>query len=252
MSSPQQDAGAAIEKQRIIGERLASEIRRQGKPFDHPAVDAYVKRVGERLASRLEDPPFSYSFEVLLTEAAAEPIPLPGGRILIPASFLLTVRDEAEFAGMLAHAIGHVALHHGMRSANEARAGGKEPVPLIFLGGWAGSHASGAQGALLPKSFVAAQRMYELDADRFGLQLAARAGFDPAGLRRYLERVPEPATAGHSPLPPRGDRLAALDDLLGSIPQAPAPRTAEFSQAQTAIRQVFDRPAPNRPPTLHR
>ena len=100
------------EKERALGKHLASDILRESKPLAMPRAQAYVTRIGNELLSHLPGVPYVYSFEVIVTDAL-EPIPIPGGRIFIPAKFFLSARDEDEFAAMLAHSIGHIALRHG-------------------------------------------------------------------------------------------------------------------------------------------
>lgn len=193
------------EKERALGRGLAEDIRRQGKPVDDAAVNEYLQRIAARLTAALGETPVSFTFEVLQLADAMEPMPLPGGYILVPAAFFAAVRDEAEFSGVLAHAIGHVVLRHGRTEARFAKA------PLVFTGGWGGTHAeiAGKRRTLLPLGFLARQREYEIEADRFASDLAARAGFDRLGLKRYIERMQKDGER-NSPLPPRDERLARL------------------------------------------
>ena len=177
-----------VEKERALGRSLASEVRQQSRPFDNPAVDAYVKRIGGELVAHLPENPLTYTFEVISTDEATEPIPLPGGYVFIPARFLLAAQDEAEFAGMLAHSIGHIALRHGTRPATRGEVMNVAHIPLVFAGGWmGGGHADSRRPLIgVPIGFLEFQRTRELEADAFGLELAARAGYDPAALRRYI------------------------------------------------------------------
>jgi predicted Zn-dependent protease len=142
----------SVEKERAIGRQYASEIMRQTETLAVPAIDAYVKRIGAVFAAQLRQAPFEYQFEVIAGGYRTEPIPLPGGYVLIPVRSLAEAKDEAEFAGMLAHSVAHVALRHGTRTSMAG-------APPIFMGGWMGSHAE-TQGAQtpLPVSFLESQR----------------------------------------------------------------------------------------------
>ena len=201
------------EKERALGRGLADHIRRQSGSFANADVTAYVERVGARLAAAV--PGVEFRFEVV-GPGALEPMGLPGGTVLVPSTFFRLANDEAEFAGMLAHAMGHVVLRHGVVNASPAAEGA---IPLVFLGGWASVHADSRQtGALVPAGFLENIRRFELEADQYGADVAARAGYDATGLRGYLQRVqPEEPAPAHSPLPAKAKRLAALKEGRGEV-----------------------------------
>ena len=234
-----------LEKERALGAGLAAEIRRGSKPFEDSIVNAYVRRVGERLAAFVPDGAFR--FEVIVAEGS-EPIGLPGGFIFVPASFFLEAENEAEFAGMVAHAMGHVALRHGTVNAKVPR---ELTIPLVFMGGWMGVHAdSQHRSSLIPAGFVEVISGYELEADRFGADLAGRAGYDSAALGSYIRRVQREGSpaAGLTPLPPKGERLAALETV--------GPRTgevggSEFLGVREIVRAALRGPG-RKPPSLRR
>jgi predicted Zn-dependent protease len=233
-----------LEKERALGSGLAAEIRRQARPFDIPVVSAYVARVGERLAASV--PGGSFRFEVVVAEGT-EPIGLPGGFVLVPASFLLAAEDEAEFAGMVAHAMGHVFLRHGFVKARQPKEG---TIPL-FMGGWAGVHAdTHHRNAWMPATFVDSLREYELEADRFGADLAGRAGYDPAALRNYIRRVqPEASPSVRvSPLPAKAERLAALEQASDPAGEVGG---SEFLRVREMVQVALQSPA-RKAPSLRR
>jgi predicted Zn-dependent protease len=242
----------SLEKERAIGDALAADVRRQSRPLDNSEVDAYVKRVGRQLVAQLPEQPFTYNFEVIITAEATEPVSIPGGYILVPASFLLSTKEEAEFVSMLAHSIGHVALRHGTRSATRGQLVNASSIPLIFMGGWGGAHAPSAGRALMPMGYLRFQREFELEADRLGVELASRAGYDARALRTYVERTQsDEANPAASPLPSREQRLGKLDELLAATTAAPPSSNDDFRRAQEATREALRQPV-RRPPTLRK
>jgi len=189
----------SLEKERALGAHMAAEIRKVSPPFPVPEVVAYVERMGARLAAFV--PSGSFRFEVV-GAGRAEPMGLPGGVVFVPATFLLMAEDEAEVAAMMAHAMGHVALRHGFVSLRATKEGA---IPLLFMGGWMGSHASAEERtALIPAGFLGSVRSNELEADRFGAELAGKAGYDAAALARYVQRVQPEDWNEHVALPPKG------------------------------------------------
>ena len=115
----------SLEKERALGQQLAKEIRQTTTALNSPRVQDYVDRLGQQIAARMQGTRFDYTFTVIADDTSRpthEPIALPGGAVFIPAALFFAVNDEAEFAGMLAHAMEHVALRHGTRrpKANES------------------------------------------------------------------------------------------------------------------------------------
>ena len=121
--------------------------------------------------------------------------------------------------------------------------------PMVFMCGRFGCHADTQGPAMIPLGLLQSQRTYELEADRFGLELATRAGYDPVGLRRYIERT-QPLDSERSPLPSRNLRLAGIDEALPSAPRNASHEPGEFLRVQDAIRSAVT--GQRREPTLRR
>jgi predicted Zn-dependent protease len=105
---------------------------------------------------------------------------------------------------------------------------------------------------LVPLGVLAFHRTYELEADRFGLELAAWAGYDAAAFDRYVQRA-HPPDSELSPLPARELRLARIRETVASLPQpAPARAATEFRRVREIVRSMVEPPAQHRVPTLRR
>ncbi|MES1938821.1 peptidase M48 Ste24p [Salinisphaera sp. T5B8] len=109
---------------------------------------------------------------------------LPGGKIGVYSGLLDVAKTDDQLAAVIGHEVGHVLADHGNeRVSQQAATQGGLQVVSAFLGG-SGSGGNqavmsalglGAQvGILLPFS-----RTQESEADTIGLELMARAGFDP-------------------------------------------------------------------------
>ncbi len=222
-----QDPGS-LANEAALGKQMASNFRQHA--IDDPTIEAWVRRLGEKIAAQIPDARFPFTFTVVADDscgATHEPAALPGGYVFIPAALFTETRDEAEFAGMLAHAMEHVAQAY----AQNAKGG----IPLIFVGGW---------GQACP-DLIPALRDYELQADAPAIAVTARAGFDPAALARYI---------GRSTLPDRARRVAAMQSAIERLPPSDYVETsAEFETIQSEVRRLTERPQPVRdPPTLVR
>jgi predicted Zn-dependent protease len=113
--------------------------------------------------------------------------------------------------------------------------------------------ADGIHGntAALPLAYTAPLRDYELEADRIAAEAMARAGYDPAALARYIERLQPDTAAVNSPLPERAARLEGLRRAIAALPARQyGAGTGEFERIRTE-EQTAPPPKPE-PPTLRR
>jgi predicted Zn-dependent protease len=250
----------SLEKEAALGKQLATDFRKRTTPIDVPSVQNYVDRLGQRIAAQIPDAQFRFTFSVIADDPCRtihEPAALPGGYVFVPAALLVATQDEAEFAGMLAHAMEHIAQRHGTRQATEGVIKKDASIPLFFMGGWGGG-CSDRQA--IPLKFMALQRSAELEADSFAVQTLARAGFDPTALVRYIQRVQirpgGPVSTVPSPLPDLDQRLAKMSSAIETLP--PVNRavgtSGEFAAAQQEVRRLAEPPSgrSTTPPSLMR
>ncbi len=114
----------SIEKERSLGASQARDFERTTTALNSPTALDYVQKMGARLATQIPQGQFAYTFAVIKDDQGGplhEPVVFPGGYIFVPAGLLLAAQNEAEMAGMLAHAMAHVAARHATREATQAR-----------------------------------------------------------------------------------------------------------------------------------
>lgn len=239
------------DKEAALGKRLAEEVRRRTTPLEGLTIQNYLDRLGQQIAAQFPEPKLPFSFNAIAEDPCPsmhEPLGLPGGYVFVPAALFLAARSEAEFAGMLAHAMAHIAKRHGVLNAQRDAA---VDAPLVFSGGWAGRCS--APG---PLALQTSQRSDELEADLFAVRTIAKAGFDPKALWRYIEQVQIPGAAIPW-LPDRDQRLSAMASAIKKLPPVRyADASAdEFATAQQEVQRVSGQPARSEqrpPPSLKR
>jgi len=202
------------EREIELGQQLSAEFRKTAMPLDDAEVGGYVQRVGARLAAQFP-PEWTYEFETVRGPSSVpthEPAAFPGGFVFVSTDLILAARNEDEFAGMLAHAMAHVAARHATRLA------AKSQIGLI------GAPARGANGPALALhlGLLTFQRANEREADYLAVQAMSAAGYDPASLASYIERVQPAAEEGtlvSQPMPSRDQRVSAIRDAIGKLPR---------------------------------
>jgi metalloendopeptidase OMA1, mitochondrial len=202
-----------------------SDLRARNKPSPDPAVNELVVRVGRRLAAAADRSDYHWEFVVLENPQETRAFCFPGGQAGIFTGALKYTRDEAGLATVLAHEMGHaLARHTGERQsqATLAHMGGLGlGMAVGGVGGIAGQaigegYSLGIEHGILP-TYSWTQ---ELEADKIGLILMAKAGYDPALALDFWRRMmtdefvklsPPQFLKGH----PRNDsHMKALVDFL--------------------------------------
>ena len=170
------------------------ELRARNETCQDPVVNELVTRVGRRLAAAADRPDYHWAFVVLENPQETRAFCFPGGQTGIFTGALKYTRDEAGLATVLAHEMGHaLARHTGERQsqATMAHMGGLGlGMAVGGVGGLAGQaigegYSLGIEHGILP-TYSWAQ---ELEADKIGLILMAKAGYDPALALDFWRRM---------------------------------------------------------------
>jgi hypothetical protein len=173
---------------------------------------------------------------------------LPGGTAYYFSALLGQTKSADEFAGVMAHELGHVVYRHGMEGLIVSSATGL--LVGFVLGDMTNISVAAAVGATLIDSRFS--RDAEREADRFAAEAAVRLGFDPGGLANLLERIApndemSRTLAFLSTHPLSAERRAALEEIAKET-VAPA-HGPVFSEAEWhAIKSMCDGVLPNQMP----
>jgi predicted Zn-dependent protease len=202
-------------KEIALGRQLAAEFRRTMTPLLSPAAQVYIDDLGARLAAQSGNTPFTYTFALIADDPTAlhEPAAFPGGFVFVPSRLILAAKEEDELAGMLAHAIAHIAARHAGIA--------QSTVPLVFVGGSAGFAIERGNRMAIPTVMLSHFRKFEMEADSLAVRMMSAAGYDAAALVRYLEREQpsvEPTQRMRSALPAPAERLSAIRAAIASLP----------------------------------
>ncbi len=148
-----------------------------------PKLNAYVSCVANQVTAELGAEGGAWEV-VLFKDPAVNAFALPGGHIGVYTGLLTAAKTQDQLAAVLGHEVAHVLARHGNERVSTQLA--TQQVSAL-IGAWAGGQDGskrsmvmgllgvGAQvGVLLPFS-----RIQESEADRIGLAMMARAGFDP-------------------------------------------------------------------------
>lgn len=176
-----------------IGRKAKDQIIKEYGTYKDLEWQIYLDQVGQKVARQSDRPKLAYDFTILDTDLL-NAFALPGGFVFVTRGILMELVDEAEFAIVLGHEITHVAATHGIEQLQ--RAGILSTLTALGIVGGAVAGAPDAALALGQAAGIYENmyllgygRKYELDADRFGILYAAKAGYDPEAALTFFQRL---------------------------------------------------------------
>lgn len=218
-----------------IGHGIATNLLGASPLLPDNRVQQYVNRVGRWLSLHSERPDLPWQFGVL-ESTDINAFATPGGTIFITDGLLQRLKSESELAGVLAHEIVHVLRKHHLAALQKA-------ARMDIASELAGEALKNrANPAIMDRAIKAGTEVYargldksdEFEADRMGIVIATRSGYDPYGLPAVLQML-DAISAQDSALalmfkthPAPRDRLNLLDQAMGDRFDAyPAPAQAD-------------------------
>lgn len=180
-----------------MGATAFQQLEEQRPTVKDPALVNYVSCVADDVTDALTGEYAGSEWDVqVFKDETANAFALPGGKIGVHTGMLDVADTPAQLATVLAHEVGHVVAQHGNERMSTAFAtqaglqvvqaiagsagGEKQQMAMALLG-------LGAQvGVLLPFS-----RIQESEADQIGLDLMARAGYDPRAAVELWQNMAE-------------------------------------------------------------
>ena len=241
--TPQQDVE--------IGREGAAEVRKQYPIIENEQIARYLTALGDRLVANappeLKQPVYEYSFTpVNLKEINA--FALPGGPMFVHRGMFDAAAEEGEVVGVMAHELSHVLLRHGTANASKAQ------NPWLQLGQLAGAVggavAGGGIGSMIAQGsqfglgtlLLRYSREFEKQADLLGVQMMARAGYDPRALAHMFETIAREsqASGGSGPQwmsshPDPGNRTAYITKEAEALTLGSPANTSQFTPIKAAF-----------------
>lgn len=187
--------------ERRLGERIMRDIRREQAYIDDEVVAEYLNNLGQSLIELSPDVRGEAGYDYLffaLRDPTLNAFALPGGFIGFHSGLIMAAESESELASVFAHEIGHVAQRHIARIIGEQQNNSMIQLASMLLGAVVATAAKSTDGAIaaaMGGAGLAVQRqldfsrMAEREADRIGLEILSRGGYDTSGMVGFFARM---------------------------------------------------------------
>jgi predicted Zn-dependent protease len=175
------------EQEIAMGREADQQVQQQLGLYNDAELQAYVNRVGQKLAAASERPKLQWTFRVV-DDPVVNAFALPGGHIYVTRGLLTHLTSEAELASVLGHEIGHVTARHSVEQMSKAQL-----AQIGLIAGMIVKPELANYGDLvntgLQLMFLKFSRDDERQADDLGLGYMYRQSYDPREMPQVFETL---------------------------------------------------------------
>ena len=207
--------------------QLQAESAKKGTLNTDAALTKRVRAIATRITPQTRvfraDAP-GWKWEVnTITSKQLNAFCMPGGKIMFYSGLIQNLKlSDDEIAVVMGHEIAHALREHSREQVSQAMAAQATigiGAALLGLGDLTANLASTAYEALIATRF---SRSDESEADRIGLELSARAGYDPRAGVTLWKKMLSASQGGNPPEllsthPAEGRRIEQIESLLPTV-----------------------------------
>lgn len=187
------------------GEKFFQMVQQQLPLVSDAIINDYIQTLGYRLVSYSDAPTHPFHFFVVQQDVI-NAFAGPGGYVGVFGGLINITQTESELASVMAHEISHVTQDHLQRGEDKTK-NLTLPALAAMVAAIATGNGAVAMGGV---SSIAAggiqyqinnTRTFEEEADSIGIQILAKAGFNPYAMANFFKRLLEESRYDSTPIP---------------------------------------------------
>ncbi len=179
------------EQQEIaMGQQSDPDIVAQFGLYEDKTLQSFIQDKGQQMAKVSHRPELKYEFKVV-DSPIVNAFAVPGGYVYFTRGIMAHFNNEAEFAGVLGHEIGHITARHSAKQYSKAMLAQVGLIAGMVVSPQFGQFAEQAQQGLA-LLFLKFGRDDESQSDRLGVEYSTKIGYDAqemAGFFNTLDRM---------------------------------------------------------------
>ncbi len=185
----------SINQELQMGDFYVRQLRSSAPLIQDPLLNQYINTLGQRLVAHAYSVRTPFHF-YLIQNDELNAFAFFGGNVVLHASLFRYTDNESQLASVMAHEISHVTQRHLARAMEEQ----KRNAPLTWVGALgsillamaspqAGMAALTGTLAGTRQGIISFTQGNEQEADRIGIQVLQRAGFNPQAMPDFLQKL---------------------------------------------------------------
>ncbi|MFA6904079.1 MAG: M48 family metalloprotease [Gallionellaceae bacterium] len=243
------------QQERQIGEQSMLQIRADKSYLNDAEIADYLNLLGGSLVLNSSEPGQPFEF-FAINDNAINAFAMPGGFIGVNTGLILTSQSESELASVLSHEIAHVTQHHIARMIAGQKFDSLASMALIAAAILsARSNPDAAMASIAGVQAVGIQRqinftrVHEQEADRIGLSILQKSGFDTRAMPTFFERLQKSSRLleGNTPTylrthPVTNERVADVANRVQQLPYRPIASSLDFHLVRAKLHTLQKNP----------
>ncbi|WP_437613689.1 beta-barrel assembly-enhancing protease [Erwinia sp. V71] len=195
----------SINQELQMGDFYVRQLRASAPLINDPLLNDYINQLGQRLVSHADSVRTPFHF-YLIRNDEINAFAFFGGNVVLHSALFRYADNESQLASVMAHEISHVTQRHLARAMEEQQ----RSAPLTWVGALgsillamanpqAGMAALTGTLAGTQQGVISFTQNNEQEADRIGIQVLQRAGFDPQAMPSFLQKLADQSRFASKP-----------------------------------------------------
>jgi predicted Zn-dependent protease len=208
------------EQELAMGKEADPQIIQQFGLYEDKSLQDFINAKGNEMVAISHRKDITYQFRVLDSDVL-NAFAVPGGYVYFTRGIMAHFNNEAEFAGVLGHEIGHIAARHSVEQQRNAILGQLGIIAGIVIApdlAQFAEQASQGLGLLLLKF----SRNAERESDQLGVEYSTKIGYDAQQMANFFNTLK------------RQSQAAGAEELPGFLSTHPDPGDRNVTVAQLA------------------
>ena len=195
----------SIGQELTMGDFYVRQLRASAPLINDPLLTQYINQLGNRLVASAYSVRTPFHF-FLVRNDEINAFAFFGGNVVLHSALFRETDNESQLASVLAHEISHVTQRHLARAMEDQQ----RNAPLTWVGALGsillamanptmGMAALSGTLAGTQQGMISFTQANEQEADRIGIQVLQRAGFDPEAMPDFLQRLADQSRYASKP-----------------------------------------------------
>lgn len=195
----------SINQELQMGDFYVRQLRASAPLINDPLLNDYINQLGQRLVAHANSVRTPFHF-FLIRNDEINAFAFFGGNVVLHSALFRYADNESQLASVMAHEISHVTQRHLARAMEEQQrnapltwVGALGSILLAMANPQAGMAALTGTLAGTQQGVISFTQNNEQEADRIGIQVLQRSGFDPQAMPNFLQKLADQSRFSSKP-----------------------------------------------------